>query len=57
MAADSGDGPADVDIAVRRELLGAAEPGWHLRCRVKLTPDGPMAEPHPAAHDLTVTPP
>jgi hypothetical protein len=53
---DHGDGSAEVEIAVRRELLGAAEPGWQLSCRVKLTPNGPMAEPHPAVGDLSVTP-
>jgi len=40
-------GPPEVDVAVRRDLLGAAGPGWHLTCRVKLTPDGLMAERRP----------
>src|SRR6478672_127200 len=35
-------------VAVRRELLDGAAPGWRLRCRVRLTPHGAMAEPHPA---------
>jgi hypothetical protein len=55
--ADAGDDRAEVEVAVRRELLGAAGPGWHLTFRARLTPDGPMAEAHPAAGDLTVTPP
>ncbi len=36
-----------VDVAVRRDLLDSAGPGWHLTCRVKVTPGGLMAEPHP----------
>jgi hypothetical protein len=51
-----GDVRAEVAIAVRRELLGAVEPGWHLSCRVKFTPNGPIAEPHPAGRDFTVRP-
>jgi hypothetical protein len=43
-------------IAVRRELLGEAASGWHLTLRVKHTPNGPMAEQHPASGDLVVTP-
>jgi hypothetical protein len=41
-------------IAVRRDLLGAAAPGWHLTVRVKHTPNGPMAEQHPGTGDLVV---
>lgn len=37
-------GPPHVEVAVRRDLLGAAGPGWHLTCRVKVTPDGLMAD-------------
>jgi hypothetical protein len=53
----SGDGRREVVVTVRRELLGEAGPGWHLTCRVKLTPSGPMAEPHPADADFRVAPP
>lgn len=46
-----------IEISVRRELLGGAGPGWQIRLRARLTPDGPMAEPHPAGGDLAVSPP
>jgi hypothetical protein len=46
-----------LDVAVRRELLGDAAPGWLLRCRVRLTPNGAMAEPHPAPSDVALEPP
>ena len=42
------DGRREVEIAVPRELLGDAAPGWQLTCRVRFTPNGLMAEPHPA---------
>jgi hypothetical protein len=44
-------------LAVRRELLGAAAPGWRLRCRVRLTPNGAMAESHPEPAELALDPP
>jgi hypothetical protein len=53
----SGDSRPEVVVAVRRQLLGDASPGWHLTCRVKLTPSGPMAEPHPAGGDFILAPP
>jgi len=43
-------------IAVRRDLLGDAAPGWQLTVRVKHTPNGPMAEQHPAPGDLVLAP-
>jgi hypothetical protein len=46
----------ELAIAVRRELLGDAGPGWHLAVRVKHTPNGPMAEQHPAPGDLVLAP-
>ena len=46
-----------LELAVRRELLDAAAPGWRLRCRVRLTPNGVLAEPHPAPADLLLEPP
>ncbi len=42
------DGRREVEVVVRRELLGEAAPGWRLTCRVRLTPNGLLAEPHPA---------
>jgi len=42
------DGLREVEIAVPRELLGDAAPGWRLTCRVRFTPNGLMAEPRPA---------
>jgi hypothetical protein len=41
-------------IAVRRELLGDAAPGRRVTLRVKHTPNGPMAEQHPAPGGLVV---
>ena len=56
-AADGqGSGPPELVVAVRRNLLGQAAPGWHLTARVKHTPNGPMAEQHPAPDDLVVSP-
>jgi hypothetical protein len=54
------DGPAtgpELVLAVRRELLDGAAPGWRLRCRVRLTPNGAMAEPYPSPADLALEPP
>jgi hypothetical protein len=55
--AGSRESPPEAVVAVRRELLGEAAPGWHLTCRVKLTPGGPLAEPHPAEADFRLAPP
>jgi hypothetical protein len=41
---------------VRRELLGDAAPGWRLTCRVRFTPNGLLAETHPAAGAFAVAP-
>ena len=48
--ARSPDAPARgrLEVVVRRGLLGAAAPGWRLTCRVRFTPNGLLAEPHPA---------
>jgi hypothetical protein len=46
-----------LELAVRRDLLDAAAPGWRLRCRVRLTPNGLLAEPHPAAGEFVLEPP
>jgi len=43
-------------VAVHRDLLGDARPGWHLRLRVKQTPNGPMAERHPPPGELLIAP-
>ena len=48
------DGRREVEVAVRRELLGDAGPGWRLTCRVRFTPNGVMAEPHPAEDAFAV---
>ena len=50
------DGRREVEIAVPRELLGDAGPGWHLTCRVRFTPNGLMAEPHPADDAFALRP-
>ena len=55
-AGAAGSDPPELVVAVRRDLLGDAAPGWHLTVRVKQTPDGPMAEQHPAPEDLLVAP-
>ena len=47
----------EVEVAVRRELLGAAGPGWHLDLRARLTPNGLLAEKQPADGQFTATPP
>jgi hypothetical protein len=49
------DGP--LTVAVRRELLGDAPAGSHLSARVRVTPRGLMAEPHPSDGDFSVRPP
>ena len=45
----------EVDVAVRRDLLGSAPAGARLRCRAKRIPDGAMCEPHPEGADFSVT--
>jgi hypothetical protein len=42
------DGRRELEVVVRRQLLGDAGPGWRLTCRVRFTPNGLLAEPHPA---------
>ncbi|TSD86389.1 hypothetical protein FFK22_022490 [Mycobacterium sp. KBS0706] len=44
-----------VEVAVRRELLGASASGAHMRCRAKRTPDGAMCEAHPAPGNFEVS--
>jgi hypothetical protein len=56
-AAGTGSAPPELVIAVRRDLLGDAAPGWHVTIRVKHTPNGPMAEQHPAPGDLVIADP
>jgi len=46
----------EVDVVVRRALLGNAQAGARLRCRAKRTADGAMCEPHPATSDFSVGP-
>jgi hypothetical protein len=48
--------PPELVIAVRRDLLGDVAPGWSMTVRVKHTPNGPMAEQHPASADLVLAP-
>ena len=43
-------------VAVPRSLLGGAARGASLRLRAKMTPNGAMAEPHPAPGDFSVGP-
>jgi len=50
------DGRREIEIAVPRELLGDAGPGWHLMCRVRFTPNGLMAEPQPAQDAFSLYP-
>jgi hypothetical protein len=55
--AELGDhGRPEVEVAVRRELLGDAAPGWRLTCRVRFTPNGLLAEPYPAVDASGVDP-
>jgi hypothetical protein len=56
-APDSQAAKPELDVAVRRELIDAAAPGWRLRCRVRLTPNGAMAESHPEPGELALDPP
>lgn len=44
----------ELGIAVRRELLGNAKPGDHVRCRAKRIPDGAMCEPHPDPTEFAI---
>jgi hypothetical protein len=50
------DGRREVEVAVPRRLLGDAGAGWRLTCRVRFTPNGLMAEPHPAGDAFAVHP-
>jgi hypothetical protein len=50
------DGRREVEVTVPRELLGDAAEGWRLTCRVRFTPNGLMAEPHPASGAFAVHP-
>ncbi len=52
LAAGEGDGAGELEVAVPGDLLGPAGRGWHLVARVKLTPNGPMARPHPGGGDF-----
>ncbi len=45
-----------VQLAVRRDLLGATVPGWRLAVRVRVTQNGPLAESYPAPGDFQVEP-
>jgi hypothetical protein len=47
---------SQLDLAVPHALLGQAQPGAILRCRARLTANGPMCEPHPAKEDFAVEP-
>jgi hypothetical protein len=50
--------PDDLDVLVRRELLGDVGAGAVLRCRAALTSRGEvMAEPYPAPEDFALLPP
>ena len=43
-----------VEVSVRRVLLQNAKPGDELKCRAKVTPDGPMCEPYPRDDEFRV---
>ena len=43
-----------LEVAIRRELLGAAPQGARLRLRAKRTLDGVMAEPHPEPENFRI---
>lgn len=47
---------AQMEVVVRRALLGNVRQGDELRCRAKRTPDGAMCEPHPESGDFSVVP-
>lgn len=55
-APPGGSGPPEVEVAVRRALLGSAGPGAALDCRVKATPAGLQAEKTPRPGDFAVSP-
>jgi hypothetical protein len=44
----------EVEVTVRRELLGAAGPGARLSVRAHLTPVGVVAESHPPPGELLI---
>jgi hypothetical protein len=50
------DGRRELEVVVRRQLLGEAGPGWRLTCRVRFTPNGLLAEPHPAPAAFALEP-
>jgi hypothetical protein len=43
-----------IDVAARRELLGAASEGVRIQCRAKRTRDGVRCETHPDASHFTI---
>ena len=50
----AGERPAELEVTVPSDLLGPAERGWHVAARVKVTPNGPMARPHPGEGEFSV---
>ena len=52
----SGQVGAELEVSVRRELLGTAAPGAQLRCRAKRTADGAMCEARPRSDDFAIKP-
>lgn len=44
-------------VAVRRELLGDAGPGYRIHCRAKRTAGGAMCEGHPAPENFGISAP
>lgn len=45
-----------LEISVRRGLLGSNPLGATISCRAKVTPNGVMCEPHPAADNFSISP-
>ena len=46
-----------LQVAVRRELLGDAGPGWRLDGRARVTAGGALLEAYPHEGDLRLSPP
>ncbi len=46
---------SQVEVTVRRALLGTAAEGARIHFRAKRTPDGVMCEPHPEPEDFRIT--
>jgi hypothetical protein len=50
-------GARELPVAVRRDLLGDASPGWRLVVRARMTVNGAVAEGYPKKEDFRLAAP